>query len=313
MRSPAVRASLPVRDTPGDLDRGHESAAAHLNDASVNTLPPARPESAPSLHAPGADLDGDHTTSEDQFSTVAVSEGNGHGPIEAQNCHADPSDALLLILADSLNGIEALRKATANQLHSLTRERDDKGGKGLSPHGRAAVMLTERLAVLEGFEHKTVLELQRALRAHRFGPWVKRTVGLGEKQAARLIAAIGDPAWNGAEKRPRRGPAELWKYCGYAPGQKRRKGIQSNWNAEAKTRAFLCAESCMKQRRSPYRAVYDNARANWADRETSDAHKHAHALRCVAKAILKDLWREATVDAAPVALPPAPQTNGEDA
>lgn len=49
----------------------------------------------------------------------------------------------------------------------------------------------------------------------------------------------------------------------------------------------------MKQRRSPYREVYDQARASWVERETSDAHKHQHALRCVAKAILKDLWVEA--------------------
>lgn len=43
----------------------------------------------------------------------------------------------------------------------------------------------------------------------------------------------------------------------------------------------------------PFRAVYDEARANWADRDTTDLHKHNHALRCVAKAILKDLWCEA--------------------
>lgn len=248
---------------------------------------------------------------------------------------AGASASLLVVLADSLDDVEALRTATANQLHSLTREADDKGGKGLSPDHVAAVMLAERLAVLEQFEHQTVLELRRALRAHPLGPWVKRTVGIGEKQGARLIAAIGDPAWNGAENRPRRGPAELWAYCGYAPGQRRRKGVRSNWNAEAKARAFLCAEKARiagvrklpgldddtagynvaaREAITPLGEVYLKARANWESHECagckgpcSDSHKDRHALRCVAKEILKDLWREtqAISCADPMVLAPA--------
>jgi len=64
---------------------------------------------------------------------------------------------------------------------------------------------------------------------------------------------------------------------------------------------------------SPYRLVYDAARAKYADAvhpsqcvrcgpagspalagsKLSDAHKLARALRAVSKAIVKDLWREA--------------------
>jgi hypothetical protein len=49
----------------------------------------------------------------------------------------------------------------------------------------------------------------------------------------------------------------------------------------------------MKTRTSPYRAVYDRARASWADRDTTDLHRHQHALRLVAKAVLLDLFVEA--------------------
>ena len=69
----------------------------------------------------------------------------------------------------------------------------------------------------------------------------------------------------------------------------------------------------MKCPASPYRAVYDDTRAKYADAThqhpcarcgpkgkpaqpgtpLSDGHKHARALRNVAKEILKDLWREA--------------------
>lgn len=288
-----------------DLDRSRHLHDDRYRPAPVNTLPPARVEADSRLAPPGADLNGDHLALEDQRSYVAMSEGTSHPRTDSRGISADPSDALLLILADRLNDIEGLRKATGNQLAALTRSSDIAGGKGLSEHSKAAVSMADWLALLEREEHQVVLQLQRALRLHPLGRWVKDTVGIGEKQGARLIAAIGDPAWNHAADRPRRGPAELWAYCGYAPEQKRRKGVQSNWNAEAKMRAFLCAESCIKQTggadrssspegvtrsRSPFRDEYDKARANWVDRDTSDAHKHQHALRCVAKAILKDLW-----------------------
>jgi hypothetical protein len=59
-------------------------------------------------------------------------------------------------------------------------------------------------------------------------------------------------------------------------------------------RLHLVAVSCMKAPTSPYRKVYDNARMDWADRDISDGHKHNHALRMIGKAVLLDLWIEAT-------------------
>jgi hypothetical protein len=207
---------------------------------------------------------------------------------------------------------------------------------------------------LHAAEHLAELELVRMLRTHPLGPWVKRTLGVGPKQGARLIAAIGDPYWNSASDRPRRGPAELWAYCGYhtilagdqlshatpgrtVPGRniaaRRRKGQRANWSAEAKMRAFLIAESAVKagvrklddcddsdgydvERRaaiSPLGVIYLAARAKHADAihdrpcpqcgpagkpaaagtPLSEGHKHARALREVAKAVLKDLFLEA--------------------
>ena len=142
------------------------------------------------------------------------------------------------------------------------------------------------------------------------GPWIASRKGIGPKQGGRMVASIGNPLVNGAEGRLRRGPAELWAYCGYAPGQKRQRGVKSNWNAEAKMRTFLCAENAIKagvrkldgcddsdgydvarrQATTPFAQAYLDARANWADRDVSDGHRHNHALRVTAKAILKDLW-----------------------
>lgn len=256
--------------------------------------------------------------------------------------HAQPelpaarADALLLLYADLLDDLEKVRIATENRVRALGME----GLEG-SPEQERLAGLTEALHVQE---HAAELELRRALRKHPLGPWVKATAGIGEKQGARLLAAIGNPA-------TRRTVSQLWAYCGYHvlnpgrsrtdaqirpagvhslhphqrkdepqleivgvdpssdPGRasddtqkelagvapKRRKGQRANWNGTAKTRAYLCAVSCVKQARSPFRAVYDARRAHTAvtHPEWTPGHSHNDALRVTAKEILKALWVEA--------------------
>ncbi len=112
---------------------------------------------------------------------------------------------------------------------------------------------------------------------------------------------------------------------GVAP--KRRKGARANWSTQAKTRAMLCADSCIKQtclpcqaknaaakkanggkaapwspppegcicaEVSPWRSIYDTARMNWLETrpDATDMHAHNHAKRVLAKAIVKGLYRE---------------------
>jgi len=244
-------------------------------------------------------------------------------------------DALLRIYADTLDDLEKTRIATTNRIGALQRE-----GLGDSPERDRLDAIAAGLAALE---HSATLDLQRAMRKHPLGPWVKRTAGIGEKQGGRLIATIGNPAWNGLHNRPRT-LGELWAYCGYhvidgaAPA--RRKGQRANWNADAKMRAYLCAEACMKGLRKPcavdedtkravhveacgcfpLRVVYDDTRTHHADAvhaapccrcgpagkpaqpgsPLSPGHQHARALRAVAKEILRGLWLEARTDSAEV-------------
>lgn len=95
---------------------------------------------------------------------------------------------------------------------------------------------------------------------------------------------------------------------------KRTRGQKANWNDEARKRAWLIATSCVKTSADArYRSIYDEARAKYTDAvhtapcvrcgpsgkpaaqgsPLSDGHKHARALRAIAKAVLKDLWVEA--------------------
>jgi len=244
-------------------------------------------------------------------------------------------DPTLMMAAITLDDLEKIRIGAENRYRQMTRTEPDEDGiiRGYGLDDSHPGVLAQK-AVAEGLkqlEHQATLQLQRAMRQHPLGAWVKATVGIGEKQGARLLASIGDPYWNTLHDRPRT-VSELWAYCGLhviptghvihdahmscASGEqisaharsddqiriggvaaRRRKGQRANWSTEAKTRAYLCAVSCMKNRNSPYRAVYDARRAHTAvtHPDWTDGHSHNDALRVTSKAILKDLWRAAAV------------------
>jgi hypothetical protein len=235
------------------------------------------------------------------------------------------NDALLFLAADVLDDIERTRIANENRVRSM-----EQAGLGGTPQ---AVSLAEIVTTFRGVEHAATLSLRRAVRLHPLGDWIKTTVGIGEKQGARLLATIGDPYWNTLHGRPRT-VSELWAYCGFhvvPAGQacsatrttgaggdlgpsgdpslrrddtriagagvaaRRRRGVRDNWSNQAKMRAYLIAVSCVKQRESPYRETYEKRRAHTEQTHPDwvPAHAHNDALRIVAKEVLRDLWREA--------------------
>lgn len=321
-----------------------------------------------------------------------------------------PGGEFLAFASDCVDDIEKVRIACENRLRQFTRTEQDQDGE---TRGWGMTLdhpqLATNAALLKTIKHdsdvltdigydtsvitrtgirgcaclecQAVRNLQKLMREHPLGPWVQRTVGVGEKQCARLLAAIGDPyirpeiARDDGTVEPSRPRtvSQLWAYTGYhvdkipvnshpprdthassavdgsdipasqnendthwgvAGGEvnghpshreldihvdaagvavKRRKGQRANWSATAKMRAYLIAESCIKQHNSPYRTIYDNDRTNNANAThqhpcercgpknhpappgtpLSDGHKHARALRKVAKELLKHLWQEA--------------------
>jgi hypothetical protein len=243
------------------------------------------------------------------------------------------ADPLLYFVAQALDDCESARIATENRLRTLTRVEADEDGEvrgfALPEHHPLVASLAATLDVFAANEKGLTLHLKRQMRTNALHPWVKAQIGLGEKQVARLLSAIGDPYWNTLHDRPRT-VSELWAYSGLhvIPGQRatdthellageqssntsrlapdahlegagvaarRRKGQRANWSSDAKMRAYLCAESCVKQARSPYRAVYLERREHTAvtHPEWTKGHSHNDAMRIASKAILRDLWREA--------------------
>lgn len=305
---------------------------------------------------------------------------------------------LLYTMAEALDDLESVRKAMGNRMGQLTRSTEDKDGQvrgfGYSDDHPIVLQLGETLTELEASEKALVRKLERLFRWNPLYPWVKAQRGIGDKQAARLLAIIGDPYIRPELVRDDgtvipEGPrtvSALWAYCGLHvlpadrswydaqvadvggapssadpttrgthsslasgsspdqqdpdarvrrvgdggdPGQnsadtrrssagvapRRARGQRANWSTKAKTRAYLIAESCVKQlvkpcakgdgdkwaahvdgcACSPYRLVYDARRRHTAvtHPEWTDGHAQADALRVTSKEILKDLWREA--------------------
>ncbi len=301
---------LPQPTNPQPMPKRPTSAAGPpLSDLPQPTSVRATPRKRPSAAGPLSDTD-------------------ATPPAKPRGLPQSVSDSTLLVLCDQLSDIEASRIAAENRLRSLTEtwRRDDVTyGKGISKAWPEVAVLAGHVDGLQTLEHGLELAVKRAMRVHPLGPWVKRTVGVGEKQGARLLAAIGDPA-------SRSTVSQLWAYCGlhvvhpaahtatdtHRPGgggvaPTHKRGEKSNWNATAKSRVFLVAEACIKQRHSPYRPVYDDARLKYADAThnylcsrcgpagkpaavgspLSLGHQHARAMRLVMKAVLRDLWVEA--------------------
>jgi hypothetical protein len=128
------------------------------------------------------------------------------------------ADPLLALAADVLDDLERVRIANENRLRQLTRDETDKDGEergfGLTLDHPDVARLAALVDDLKQAEHDATLNLQRMVRRHPLGPWIKTSKGVGEKQGARLLASIGDPYWNTLHDRPRT-VSELWSYCGY--------------------------------------------------------------------------------------------------
>lgn len=310
----------------------HRSAVGRVT---VPTVDQASHESQPAFVGGGSSSQRASSQSESNASAPAGAEaGTGQSSSgESNPTRGTLADPFLALAADILDDLEREKIANQNRLRQLTRSVEDSDGEtrgfGLDESHPDVARLAALVELIEKAEHQAVLNLQRKMREHPLGPWVKQQKGLGEKQTARLLAAIGDPYWNTLHDRPRT-VSELWAYCGFHvlhPGgleasdnqdrvaagvaPKRQRGQKSNWNESARKRAWLVANSVVKAG-GPYRETYDATKDKYADAvhtspcvrcgpagkpapeesPLSKAHIHARGLRAVSKSVLKDLWVE---------------------
>jgi hypothetical protein len=160
---------------------------------------------------------------------LAAAEGSPPGVPDPFRAAVEAQTALLGLLAANVDDLEGVRIALQNRIRQATQTTVDADGHmrglGLDERNPYVADLTAVLQQAQDVEAAAVRSLRRAMRRHPLGPWVKAQRGLGEKQVARLLHAIGDPYWRPElvtvtneqvlidPARPRR-VSELWAYCG---------------------------------------------------------------------------------------------------
>ena len=306
-------------------DSGHPGRAAQRPDAAVgSTSPQANSVPSPSQATPAGDqLPGSARTvltPKDEASAREQTEDGSAAKVPATPTGESLVDPFLALAADVLDDTEKTRIANQNRLRQLTRSVEDSDGEergfGLDLSHPDVARLSALVDALVQIEHQAGLNLKRLLRQHPLGPWVLAQRGVGEKQAARLLAVIGDP-YLGPDDQPRT-VSQLWAYCGHGdPARRKFKGMTQAdlftlGNPVAKSRLWLISCAVLKAQ-GPLTEVYYERKAATVDREHardcvrcgpsghpalvgspwSDAHRHADALRVTGKHILRDLWLEA--------------------
>jgi hypothetical protein len=257
-------------------DNGQVDGDTHTGPAVVCPTSPATRDDATPILAASPWTQSSTTgqrTSDAQRSSVGGAPNDQQGPAipgpVSKKAALDLADPLLALAADVLDDLERVRIANENRLRQLTRTAEDKDGEergfGLTLDYPDVARLAALVDALVQAEEQATKNLERRMKRHPLGSWVKQAKGVGEKQAARLLAAIGDPyirpemlrrADDGTvivePSRPRT-VSELWSYCGYgdAATQVRQKGKKANWSDDAKKRAHLVAKKCTFQLRKP--------------------------------------------------------------
>lgn len=235
-------------------------------------------------------------------------------PQSPMNREPGLSDPVLGLLAAVVDDLENVRIANENRYGHLTGTDIDKDGvrRGLrlsadpssDRYDPSVQQLRDLITSIEAAEKQAIRNLEKSMQRHPLEPWRTRpeNKGIGAKQLARLLAAIGDPYWNDTHNRPAL-VSELISYCGFAPvdvgtTSQGHQGTQStpasgpdtpvriaasrmryrkaNWNAEARKRAWLVAKSIETVGKGGrYRALYDDYRAV----HDSDLHR-TPCVRC---------------------------------
>jgi len=212
--------------------------------------------------------------------------------------HPSLADPFLALAADVLDDAERTRISNENRLRHLTRTEADEDGEvrglGLDESHPDVARLAALVHALGQIEHQATLNLNRLLRQHPLGPWIKEQRGVGDKTAARLLAVVGDPYVNVATGEVRT-VSQLWAYCGHGdPSRRKRKGMTQEdlfalGNPTAKKRVWLISTAILKAGGGEEKATEAAADALTTTASLAAAYyqrKHAtegreHATECV--------------------------------
>jgi hypothetical protein len=185
-------------------------------------------------------------------------------------------------------------------------------------------------ARLQQGEEDLIRDMTALTEGHPAMHWLGDVKGVGPVLAAKLIGLIDNiesfttcsKLWRFAGYAPTesdcrtcmvkgKGPTGLWSPAGAKPGtpkttcptclgslralqrERPQSGERLHYNVKLKTVVYLVAGSFLKVRTSPYRPMYDGARAHYETTRPywTPAHRHMAAMRRVSKLFLSHLWQ----------------------
>jgi len=141
-------------------------------------------------------------------------------------------------------------------------------------------------------EKQALKEISKQLKNYDiYENWLTEVKGIGESISIKLLSAIRDI------KRFKT-PSSLWTYFGLAPGQRKRKGQEANFNPELKALALGVIGKQLLMANSQYRVVYDEAKEyikkrepEWDNPKKHPGHYHKWANRKMVKRFFSDMWQ----------------------
>ena len=192
----------------------------------------------------------------------------------------------LRFLADLYMQAQKIRIANENRKRSLDQGADD---------GYEAKFLEDLIFRFSDIEDVITKRMSKAIQLHPTYYWLKHVKGIGGVLATKLIGYLPQDIESFSTV------SKLWRYCGLAvidgKAEKNVKGEKSHFSTKLKTVLYLIATSMIKSR-SPYRRIYDDAKAYYtANRpEWTKLRVHYASLRKMEKVFichLWEVWREA--------------------
>jgi hypothetical protein len=186
----------------------------------------------------------------------------------------------LRILCDLYYQTQRDRIALGNQISAIERGADD---------GAVPPALVKHFTRLQEMEDVLADEMGAMCAAHVAMPWIGNVVGLGPRLTGKVLALIGDIGKFDTI-------SKLWRFAGYAVinGARERpvKGERLHYNIRLKTTCYLIVDQFVKNRKSPYRAIYDSTKEFYTVHRPAwtKGHVELATRRKVAKLFLSHLW-----------------------
>ena len=200
--------------------------------------------------------------------------------------------------------VQKLRVACANRLvQAFLAENPEakigKKGRGISDRlikSREFELFVQRLEGsnpiaklyrrLLDYEDAVMKAVEDMVSEHVMWPWLSSVKGVGSLHAAVILSEVD------IEKADT--ISSLWKFAGYCPGPRPRRGEKRWYNAFLKRTLYLVGQRFIILKTQPYEEVYRSAKARYSARQDlKDAPKiriHLMSMRKMIQVFLSHLW-----------------------